>query len=55
MNYINMKGAHGIETIEDLRDIKHSDKLALLKDYQLSDHTNCYYFSQRCTYEFSEV
>ena len=47
MNYINMKGTYGIETVEDLSDLSLKEKRELLKEYRISDRSNHYYFSQR--------
>ena len=47
MNYINMKGIYGTETIEDLGGLSGKEKRELLKEYQLSDTSSNYYFSQR--------
>ena len=52
MNYINLKGVYGVETIENLKDLNLKEKRELLKEYKISDTANYYYFSQRCTKDF---
>ena len=52
MNYINMKGNCGIETIEDLKGLPVKEKRRLLNEYRISDRYNQYYFSSRCTKDY---
>lgn len=50
--YINMKGDYGIETIDEYT--THKEANLMLKEYKISDKTNHYYISQRCTQEWKE-
>ena len=55
--YINLKGAHGVETVDEFPyNTKEERKEAArcLAEYRLADPSGCYYMSQRCTIEWKE-
>lgn len=47
MSYINFKGAHGVETVEDLRGLPKAERRRLLAEYK--QVSAAYYISERAT------
>lgn len=47
MTYINIKNSGVVETVDEFDTYKEAKKMVI--EYRLSDTTNNYYLSQRCT------
>ena len=52
MGYVNMKGSHGIETVDEYKGFKEGKML--VREYRLSDPTNHYYLSSRSTKDWKK-
>ena len=50
MEYINLKGTWGIETVDEFKTYK--EARLMLKEYRISDPSGHYYLSQRSTNEW---
>lgn len=52
MSYINIKNGGIVETVDQFTTYKECK--AMLKEYRLSDQSNYYYISQRCTIDWKK-
>jgi hypothetical protein len=50
--YINIKNSGKVETVDEFETSKEARKMR--REYQLSDSSNLYYLSKRCTKEWRE-
>jgi len=52
MQYINMKGLYGTETVDQFE--TYSEAREMVKEYNYGDYNNHYYISQRCCKDWKE-